>query len=351
VVAIRYIGSKARVAEEIIDVVGSPSSQGGFVDAFCGTGVVAAAAADRGWAIRINDHLLSATVITAARLTAVGDVPFEALGGYVRAAESLNVLDPIVGFITREYSPASRVHAGLERRYFTERNAGRIDAMRWQIRQWQLDGAVSGAEERLLLADLLAAANRVANIAGTYGCFLRHWSSTATRDVQLAPRVLRVEPVELEVHVGDVTGVPSKPHDVVYYDPPYTKRQYAAYYHILETIVAGDAPTIGGVTGLRPWQHLASDFCYRVRALGAIIDLIRGCPASRVLLSYSSQGHVPQEALEGALADLGELQVHRLGEIGRYRPNGAAVRAGGSVHEYVFDLRRPLRGKATEAVA
>ena len=34
--------------------------------------------------------------------------------------------------------------------------------------------------------------------------------------------------------------------DAVYADPPYTKRQYAAYYHILETIAAGDRPLISG---------------------------------------------------------------------------------------------------------
>ena len=39
--------------------------------------------------------------------------------------------------------------------------------------------------------------------------------------------------------VGDVLDVQYEDGDVAYFDPPYTKRQYAAYYHILETIAAG----------------------------------------------------------------------------------------------------------------
>jgi adenine-specific DNA-methyltransferase len=126
----------------------------------------------------------------------------------------------------------------------------------------------------------------------------------------------------------------------VYFDPPYTKRQYAAYYHILETIAMGDEPEVDGVTGLRPWKHLASDFCYRKRALGALVSLMRDCAAGRVLLSYSSEGHVARDELVAALAPLGQLTVHSLGDIGRYRPNDAAVRKADSVHEYVFELRR-----------
>ena len=68
--AVRYIGSKARVVDRILDIVGPPSAEGGyFVDAFTGTGAVAAAAAKAGWSVRINDNLFSATLLAAARVT------------------------------------------------------------------------------------------------------------------------------------------------------------------------------------------------------------------------------------------------------------------------------------------
>ncbi|PJN22392.1 DNA adenine methylase [Kitasatospora sp. CB02891] len=348
--SVRYIGSKARVAGLIADLTGPPSGAGAFVDGFSGTGVVASAVADRGWSVRINDHLTSSVVTSAARLIARSDVPFTSLGGYEAALTRLDAVEPLPGFITREYSPASAQHAGVERRYFTEANASRIDAMRTQIATWRTDGTISMSEERLLIADLLAAANRVANIAGTYGCFLRHWSSTGVRELELRPRELRRRAVTADLRVGDVTQLSIHSEDVAYFDPPYTKRQYAAYYHILETIAVGDEPEVGGVTGLRPWKHLASDFCYRKRALEALTSLVRGCAAGRVLLSYSSEGHVAQKELETALGSLGELTVHSLGSIGRYRPNDVAVRNADSVHEFVFELRRAASDVAGESL-
>ena len=48
----RYIGSKARIADEIIEYVketATMESGGFFVDAFSGTGVVAEKAAQIGW--------------------------------------------------------------------------------------------------------------------------------------------------------------------------------------------------------------------------------------------------------------------------------------------------------------
>ncbi len=333
---VRYIGSKARVADEIVEILGMPTGAT-FIDGFCGTGTVAAAAARVGWPVRINDHLFSSVVMASASLIGQDDVRFEQLGGYKEAIYTLNSLEGVDGFIHREYTPASRV-GGVERKYFTETNGRRIDAVRAMIRVWREARLITGAEHELLIADLMGAANGVANIAGTYGCFLKDWSPQSLKAIRLRARNLPTESAKVEVHVGDVTDVPASAADVAYYDPPYTKRQYAAYYHLLETIALGDEPIVGGVTGLRPWRHLASDFCYRTRALGALGRLVADSPAQRVLLSYSSEGHVSRSELEQSLGSLGDLTVHQVGTIGRYRPNEAASAAASSVHEYLFEL-------------
>lgn len=175
--SVRYIGSKARVADAILELAGRPTD-GRFVDAFCGTGSVAAVAAARGWRVTLNDSLPSAVAMSIGATVARDNVRFEALGGYAAAAEALNAVHGRPGFIHEAYSPASAASGAVERRYFTEANAARIDAMRAEIRAWSEEGKVTWIEEQLLLADLLQAANRVANISGTYGCFLKSWSST-----------------------------------------------------------------------------------------------------------------------------------------------------------------------------
>lgn len=338
--SVRYIGSKSRLVDALAPFVGPPPGpDAAFVDAFCGTGAVAELAADLGWTrVRLNDHLACAVTMAHARLASREDARFEAFGGYPAALAALAALPGRPGFVWREYSPASARLVGSERQYFTEANAQRIDAIRAEIGRWSREGRLGEVEERLLLGDLLAAANHVANIAGTYGCFLRSWSTQALAPLALRPRALRARRVVVEASRVDAGDVAVGPGDLVYLDPPYTKRHYGAYYHLLETITLGDAPEVGGVTGLRPWQHQASDFCYRTRAQAAIRQVVDRLDADRILLSYSSEGHVSREALVGALTGLGRLQVHPLAEIGRYRPNRAARDARASVQEYLVEI-------------
>ena len=349
---LRYIGSKSRLGEELSQFMGRPDG-GRFIDAFCGMGSVAAQAADLGWPILLNDHLAYAVTMSAARLTAEADAQFRSLGGYESALAALNVLPGRFGFIWREYSPAAAREsaAKLERRYFTEHNAAKIDACRTQIFDWRRQGHLSPAEEQLLIADLLSAANRVANIAGTYGCFLATWTSQGRGELELRPRALRQVPVAVESVTADVRELVVLPTDTVYLDPPYTKRQYASYYHILETITLGDAPRVEGVAGLRPWKHLASDYCYKRRALTALDELIRSLPAQRILLSYSSEGHVDLEELQSVLNGVGRVTLETLGQIGRYRPNQTASDARSSVEEYLMVIEREVQPRRAKSGA
>lgn len=337
----RYIGSKSRLVDQIMHRVG-PKTDGFFVDAFCGTGAVAEAAAIAGWPVRVNDNLSSAVISTAARLVSAEQAQFKKLGGYARAIAKLNACEAADGFIWRAYSPASLHFCGVERRYFTEENAARIDAMRERIREWSEDGSIDVTEEHLLIADMFSALNRVANIAGTFGCFLSKWTSQALEPIAMRARELKADAVKVETSVGDVFEVYANRSDVVYLDPPYTKRQYASYYHILETVALGDEPEVEGVAGLRPWRDRASDFCYKTRALATLSRLIETLHSERILLSYSSEGHVPMNDLKTALAKVGVSAMHPLGEIGRYRPNQMASDTAASVKEYLVEVTKEL---------
>jgi adenine-specific DNA-methyltransferase len=277
-------------------------------------------------------------------------VPFRAFGGYEAALATLDELPGIEGFVWREYSPAS-VRLGVERRYFTEPNAARIDAIRRTIATWHSADLISPVEAQLLIADLLAATNRVANIAGTYGCFLRDWTASSLRQLNLVPRPLSDIAIRFEASCLDVFAVATNENDAVYLDPPYTKRQYAAYYHVLETIAEGDAPRVGGVTGLRPWEHKASAFCYKARALKALVSLITGVAARRVLVSYSDDAHIGMADLISGLAPIGDLRVYRLATIGRYRPNEQASANRAAVSEYLLELRKPSLTTAHNQIA
>ena len=339
----RYIGSKARLTGPLTRAIETlDDGTGRFVDAFCGTGAVSELAASLGWPVWANDALESAVVMTMARLASVEDIRMDKLGGYAGAIEKINKLRPSKGPIWRTYSPASARFDfdQTERRYFIEQNAAAIDAARTQIALWVEDGLLTDREERLLIADLISAANRVANIAGTYGCFLSRWQSSAYQPLHLRPRELKDERTELVATVADVAELRPTANDLVYLDPPYTKRQYASYYHILETIAVGDEPEVRGVSGLRPWKDKASAFCYKMRALDALVSLVETIAAQRVLISYSCEGHVNLDQLCAGLKRSGSVECTPVLGVGRYRPNRTASANGDSVTEYVLSFVR-----------
>lgn len=336
----RYIGSKARIANEIIKCLGAPTADDSyFIDAFSGTGIVASKAADLGWNIRINDMMMNATVVSEAHLLSEEDVNFSALGGYVEAVKKLSVARK-EGFIWREYSPASALQVGIERRYFNEDNAQRIDGATNLIHAWKREGVISDKEFSLLLATLIFAVNDVANIAGTYGCFLSKWTQQSMNQLNIVPLELRRNAVNYSVSNLDVFQVNSRACDVVYFDPPYTKRQYASYYHILETIVRGDEPIVEGVAGLRPWKDNASVFCYKTKALKALVKLVISQKADRVLISYSNDGHIQLDEFKKELEKTGYVEITEIGTISKYRPNQIASSSGSDVNEYLIEYRK-----------
>lgn len=337
----RYIGSKSRLVNHIAKHIGPPSKEAFFVDAFCGTGVVAEAAANLGWNVRINDTLSSAVISAGARLISERQATFKKLGGYSSAIMKLNAAKPKYGFLWREYSPASIDSCGIERRYFTEHNAARIDAIRALITEWKIAGTIDEVEERLLIADLFGALNRVANIAGTFGCYLSKWTNQSQNKVEMRCRELKAISTRVEASIGDVFDVPHSSQDLIYLDPPYTKRQYASYYHILETVALADEPKVEGVAGLRPWKALASDFCYKSKALKTLTRLVYHLNTRKVLLSYSSEGHICMDDMKTELSTVGNFSMHPLGSIGRYRPNKAASNGAADVSEFLVVIERP----------
>lgn len=346
----RYIGSKARIANDILQYLGEPkSSDGIFIDAFSGTGIVASKAADLGWKIQVNDMMHNASVMSEARLVSRTDVAFSSLGGYYKAIEDLRNVER-EGFIWREYSPASLRQIGIERKYFTEENAKRIDGAVGKIHEWRRYGDISIPEFALLISTLIFATNDVANIAGTYGCFLSKWQPQSLETLNLRPLEIRESKVDYTVTMEDVFDVKSEPEDVVYLDPPYTKRQYASYYHILETITLGDSPIVKGVSGLRPWKEKASVFCYKQKALQALVNLVSSQKAHRVLISYSNDGHVKLDQLIEELEQTGTVNVIDLGSIGRYRPNQIASSNKSAVKEYLIDYKRHRGTKCEQTV-
>lgn len=342
--AIEYLGSKRHLIDFVLGPILAESDIASVADVFCGTAAVSHALGQMGIRVVANDHLLLCATLAEAALLPSGR-PFRQLDEDIRrrpgesrheaVVRALNALEPIEGFFYRTYSPAS-AKTGVSRMYLTEANAAKIDAIRARIEQWS--PALFGVERAILLRDLVKAVSAVSNTAGTYGCYLKSWKGRALQPLRLtAVRMSKLAKLGHEVHCDDATYILERAEvDAVYLDPPYTKRQYAAYYHLLETLVTGSEPEITGSTGLPKWEDKQSDFCYRRRAGRALKRLVDTVSARHLFMSYSEDGHITHDEIVGTLRQRGCVRWWEQ-TTQRYRSNSGAHR-GLSVRERLYHL-------------
>jgi len=337
-VSFRYLGNKTRLADWIVGVISDVLPKGSMIaDPMCGTASVALALASAGYSVTAADALSFPVVHARTRLLAKQAPALEALGGYSAALEWLRSAKPIEGYFFREFGDSGKPANGRPPRlYFTAENAAHIDGIRENVRQLASSGKLSSVEHSVLLHHLIMATNTVANINGTYGYFRRTISGPALKPLSFEPMEFTWTYGDHKVHQGPVEELaPTFDVDAVYLDPPYTKRQYAGNYHILETLAREDEPVASGDGGLRPWQDQSSDFCYRRRAGQAFRATLKRLDVPHVFISYSEDGQVRDDELKSILRDFGKVTLHEQPHA-RYRSNGRVK--NGSVMERLYHV-------------
>jgi adenine-specific DNA-methyltransferase len=304
----------------------------------CGTAAISRALADHGFAVTAADELLFPTLHAKARLLPVMDKQFQEIGAtYLQTLARLNAARPEQGFFWREYgSLGSPVNGREPRLYFTADNAGRIDAVRRKIRRWSKAGLPDSARD-LLLHDLILAANRVANIAGTYGYFRSTWSGSSLSRLELRPTPKPPRSARHRVVQGKVEELAAVIEaDGCYLDPPYTKRQYGGNYHIPETLARQDDPDPVGDGGLRDWYPQSSKFCLRREAPEAMRETIKLLDVPWIFISYSEDGQILASDLRDLLSEFGKVRRTDL-QIPRFRSNAGAAEGFVTEHLYVLE--------------
>lgn len=348
--ATEYIGNKRAILDFVARSVVEQSGAGPreILDLFSGTGIVSASLKTLGYTVTANDHLATCFNLTSAVLLNDRAPRFEGLAAscldgsnpaeaYQQVLDYLNLLTSQPGgFVHLNFSPASVEKTGVERRYFTEANAQKIDAIRDQIAAWR--PVLSDAEHSLLISDLVRAVSAVSNVAGTFGCYLKQWKQRA-----LAPLMLRPSGFiggESEAHsvvmLEAKDMVKQSTARIIYADPPYTKRQYAAYYHVLETIVRNDKPVLTGSTGLRDWETHASDFCYKRKAPGALQDLLSAMNCEHFFLSYNEDGQMEHNQILDVMRPFGDVSYREM-PLRRYK-SSSRPHKGPTVAERIYHL-------------
>ncbi|MDB2438669.1 DNA adenine methylase [Hellea sp.] len=340
-VSYRYIGNKTRLLEQLIPHISSEVSTGAtVVDLMCGTASVAEALRVNKFKVIASDIMTFARHHATVRLLLNASPDFKGMGGanYADLLQELNSIAPREGFFFREFSPdGAPLNGERSRQYFSSANASKIDAISKTMNAWRDSKRITEIENSLLRHDLVLGANRVANIAGTYGHYRSKWNKSAANDLELFPSTFITDPnINHTVIQGAAEDVSSQIQaDLCYIDPPYMKRQYAANYHVIETIARGDEPLAVGVSGLREWRDQYSNFCSKVKIRDSFRQIFTSMQCPKFLISYSEDGLLSKNELVELFSEFGSVRVSEL-NYQRFKSNKGGQ--GGKLNEYVFRL-------------
>jgi len=345
---VRYLGNKRHLLGEIERAASGVGFRRGVVcDLFAGSGRVGRHFRASGSRVRATDLMACSHIFQKVFLELPGPPAFAMLRERIdlpspvgaervaaalpadadrwiptrRALAHLEALAPVEGLLTRQYTPSG----ASPRMYLTEENAGRADAMLLELRRGLGAGDLTEPEGMLLLAAIIDAVDRVANISGTYGAFLKKWHSNA-----LQPLELRL-PATVEGPVGEANRrdacawIDEVECDLLYIDPPYNQRQYAANYHLPDLVARIpfepdlDAleDSIYGKTGLVPWKESASVLCSRrgTECRDAFASILERARAGAVVISYNEEGIITRDDFEEMLAAFAGVARSRLGKV------------------------------------
>lgn len=334
----RYLGSKESLTEPIIQLLvdkGLLQRDIVFFDAFCGMGSVSDAIKTSYDHIIINDSLKCSSTFTLGKLYAnectfqlLGFDPFEYLNGNNNSRHD---------FIYFNYSPG-----GSERMYFSAENAGRIDYFRYQIDEWKNQNLLTEHEYIYLLACLMESVSDVSNTAGVYGAFLKHWDSRALKTISFSRIDAKDGTCQLIDKYNDkieniIAGVDC---DILYLDPPYTQNQYGTQYHLLETLILNDHPTISKVTGSRPTGPMRSDWSKMYHAHILFDKVVAETNASHIILSYNNDGFMSKEFIESTLKRYGIEDSYTCISIDYKKYNNTKCQGKEGHQEYLFYVEK-----------
>lgn len=330
---IKYLGSKRLLVPAILSTITALPDVRSVVDLFAGTSRVGHACKRAGLRVSANDHNAYAATLARCYVQADDDLADDAR----RLLADLSTLPARPGWFTRDTAENAR--------YFTPENAARIEAIRDAIAARGLESEL----EAVLLTSLMEAADRVDSTVGVQMAYLKQYAKRAQNPLEL--RLPDVLP-RSSYGKGKATcldaldAAKALSGDVAYLDPPYNQHKYVGNYHVWETLVRWDEPETYGIANKRvDCKTRKSDFNSKRSCVQALSDVLDAVDAKYVVVSFSDEGYVTREQIEGLLAKRGPVRTVSFdhpryvgAKIGIYDPQGNKVGVPGHLRnrEHLF---------------
>ena len=298
----RYIGSKAKLSDWILHLINKEiEEKKSFADIFAGTASITNSALKYFETIITNDFLHSNHVIYKA---------FFENSEWDRT-KMLEIIETF-NHLENEIKEDNYFSEKFGGKYFHINTAKKIGYIRTEIEA--LKAELSDKEYNILLSSLLYTIDKVANTVGHYDAYFKKKIIEPKLELKL------IEPIKtnkVSIFRKDANRLVRQIEtDVVYIDPPYNSRQYSRFYHLLETLVKWDKPTLYGVA-LKPKPENVSEYC-KIAAKNVFNDLIQNIKAKYVVVSYnntynsksnSSKNKISLRQIETILNTRGETKV------------------------------------------
>ena len=128
--------------------------------------------------------------------------------------------------------------------------------------------------------------------------------------------------------------------DILYLDPPYTQNQYGTQYHLLETLILDDHPTISKITGSRPTAPMRSDWSKEYKVNIAFDRILAKTKARYIILSYSNDGFMSKEYIEAAMKRYGKPETFLCRKIGYKKYQNWKSKNQTAHYEYLFFVEK-----------
>jgi len=340
----RYIGNKVNLLDFIYSVVKEKNlPKGTFCDIFSGTANVAKFFKSKGFRVLSNDLMTYSYVFQKAYIENNKIPQFEGLKTIIsnpdifKVINHLNNLEGNEGFIFKNYcAEGSRKYSKYTRNYFSCENAKKIDTIRDKIQEWKNNDLITENEFNILLCSLLEEIPSISNIAGTYGAFLKNNDPRMFKPLLLQVPTLIESDVKHYCYQKDANRLIRHIFcDILYIDPPYNERQYAPNYHLWESIAVWDKQITDTKTGLRPYKHQKSLYCYDSKCVSIFEDLIKNAKCRYMLFSYNTEGVIPYKEIMRILSSKGKVSVFSH-DYRRFKSNSNGKKNKDSLKELLF---------------
>ena len=295
----RYIGSKVSMLTFIDKIISKYFSSGTLCDPFGGIGTVSAYFKQNGYSIISGDILNFAHCFQTAKI-AINNKQELNIVRLNNFNQYLNGISTQEGWFVQYYA--------IERKFFSLENAYKIQSCINAIWSWYDNELLSNSEYCLLIASLIDSMDKVANTAGTYYAYLKHFTRKAQRPFNFQLLSPIINDTIGEAYLSDALDLVSQCScDILYLDPPYNERIYSHYYHLPETIATRIIPKPYGLSGIHKHNSIESKFTKKTLAREAFSKIIQASNCKLLVFHYSDNGLISNDVILSELQLIGEV--------------------------------------------